>query len=586
MANIYGKKDEELHEFIQKAIALEGASLLIPDLQRPYVWSPLQVTRLMDSLIRGWPFGTLLLWEVNSNEVVSQLARPFWTLVDRTKQNIGEKISRKLPTGKFQMVLDGQQRVQSLLLALAGDSWGFKLPDQTWNEELFEKRIRGRNLERHWSIGNLFLDLDLFLFEYNKSKKVVEIDYTMALKWMIGDSKNGQSSFPKPGGRGPLELAFEGANQGRFIRFSSLWAAAKPNPSLEHAHFKEAVERIFKEYSVQSHNAEQLADPLAGLLANLRSIKMSTITYLEVRQIDRDIWSEDAYNEAVVNIFTRLNAAGRTLSKEEITFAWLKVYWIPEATSNLTAFLCFSNLSAELKEKFKIEIPIEDLVRLVSMIWSITFSKGKILTDKDLLKGIHIKDIATDLSKNWSVICDAIFDATDIVDSRGLEYRSQYTSLNSLAILWAYQFLANRWLTSHALNATQKDGFQKSLKEILDTYCDRWMVCSQWAGKWATGASDNVKNYAKDVSDDGDEISKATVWNDVIQVISRRFDLWVKDLESSAQNYVETLNVSTRERVSDYYTALWLWHRLAPKRWEYSSIQLRNKKRKNMEHDV
>src|SRR5580658_9484003 len=58
----YDSKRETVAEIVRKATA--DATLVIPDLQRPYVWTPRQVTLLVDSLFRGWPFGSLLIWEV------------------------------------------------------------------------------------------------------------------------------------------------------------------------------------------------------------------------------------------------------------------------------------------------------------------------------------------------------------------------------------------------------------------------------------------------------------------------------------------------------------------------------------------
>ena len=58
----FDSKRELLSSVIDKAT--NNATYVIPDLQRPYVWSPSQVTLLVDSLFRGWPFGSLLLWEV------------------------------------------------------------------------------------------------------------------------------------------------------------------------------------------------------------------------------------------------------------------------------------------------------------------------------------------------------------------------------------------------------------------------------------------------------------------------------------------------------------------------------------------
>ena len=51
-----------ISEFIRDAVS--NTSYLIPDLQRPYVWTPSQIIMLIDSLFRGWPFGSLLTWQV------------------------------------------------------------------------------------------------------------------------------------------------------------------------------------------------------------------------------------------------------------------------------------------------------------------------------------------------------------------------------------------------------------------------------------------------------------------------------------------------------------------------------------------
>jgi hypothetical protein len=53
MANIYEPRDEEIHALLNRVSAGTGATVVIPDLQRPYVWGPLQVILLVGSLIRG-----------------------------------------------------------------------------------------------------------------------------------------------------------------------------------------------------------------------------------------------------------------------------------------------------------------------------------------------------------------------------------------------------------------------------------------------------------------------------------------------------------------------------------------------------
>ena len=39
-------------------------NVFLPAIQRKYVWTPNQITRLMDSIMCGYPFGTFLFWRV------------------------------------------------------------------------------------------------------------------------------------------------------------------------------------------------------------------------------------------------------------------------------------------------------------------------------------------------------------------------------------------------------------------------------------------------------------------------------------------------------------------------------------------
>jgi len=156
MANIYEEKSEPLHILLDRSRSDDGATILIPDLQRPFVWTPNQVSLLVDSLFRGWPFGTLLMWKVGQDQLQNIPHRPFWRTVDRTDTANGSTVAPMNPPASFHMVLDGQQRVQSLLLSLGGDAWGFKLEDRDWARELQDRRPRGpQGKFRHWSQANL-----------------------------------------------------------------------------------------------------------------------------------------------------------------------------------------------------------------------------------------------------------------------------------------------------------------------------------------------------------------------------------------------------------------------------------------------
>jgi uncharacterized protein with ParB-like and HNH nuclease domain len=144
MSQIYQDDYETLEDLLAFAGSSEGATLLIPDLQRPYVWSPIQVINLVDSLVRGWPFGSLLLWSVSEGDVAKMPSRQFAMQIDRFEEKDAKVLPKHAPA-TYRMVLDGQQRVQSLLLAFGGDGWGFRMLDRAWHEALNGKRSPGRH---------------------------------------------------------------------------------------------------------------------------------------------------------------------------------------------------------------------------------------------------------------------------------------------------------------------------------------------------------------------------------------------------------------------------------------------------------
>ena len=43
--------------------------LRLPDLQRPFLWKPVQISTLIESLYRGYPVGYLMFWNVNIMDI-------------------------------------------------------------------------------------------------------------------------------------------------------------------------------------------------------------------------------------------------------------------------------------------------------------------------------------------------------------------------------------------------------------------------------------------------------------------------------------------------------------------------------------
>ena len=86
----------------------DSGEIRLPLMQRDYVWRPKKVTTLLDSLYRGWPIGSFYVWRAQDD-------------YHPTKTRVGMPPQRRLD-GFSGFLLDGQQRLTSLSLAIQGDS--------------------------------------------------------------------------------------------------------------------------------------------------------------------------------------------------------------------------------------------------------------------------------------------------------------------------------------------------------------------------------------------------------------------------------------------------------------------------------
>jgi len=575
MANIYKDGSNELHELLTRAGVNADANLLIPDLQRPYVWTPNQVSLLIDSLIRGWPFGTLLMWKVHHTELGTIPSRAFWNIVDRIDTQNGSAVTQTNPPSEYHMVLDGQQRVQSLLLAFGGDDWGFKLEDREWTEALKGEALRGRQPKyKHWSKASLFFDLDTFAEVYRASgDNLLTVDFSKVLMWAIADPNSGQSNYPKPDNYvNPVPKA----EQHRHVRLSRLWAATKPDASLLEKHFKISLTKLLNEHGVPQEKITQLLTPLAELMSTLRDVKLAKVTYLELQQFNDDIWNRDDYNDAIVNIFTRLNTAGRVLTREEITLAWLKVGWDVAQTAGQTAGDCFINLRKELTEN-GLALKMDELVSAISLMWSVVDGDGKLLTSADLLKGTVIRPMASALSAKWNEVRAACLDGGRTIADFSYEYglRGQFSSSYALSIFFGWLYLKETWQASNSMTVPKKDDFGKKCSSTIRSNLDRWLICSQWAGVWAQSSGSVITNYVKKLHDTWTQMAAVEDPTEAHKLWAECFCDLVQGFEEDASSYVNSFSVIDRARVSAYRNLLWIWHRLDAERWDMSKVQLR-----------
>jgi hypothetical protein len=92
--------------------------LLLPGIQRNFVWRARQIAALFDSLLRGYPIGTLLLWKTRPMEHPQLRFRRLVT--DYQGPGTTPKTTNPPKAAPIFAVLDGQQRLTALNVGLRG----------------------------------------------------------------------------------------------------------------------------------------------------------------------------------------------------------------------------------------------------------------------------------------------------------------------------------------------------------------------------------------------------------------------------------------------------------------------------------
>lgn len=117
---------------IKEAIAkIDSRKLLLPGIQRKYVWSSDQIEALFDSLMRDYPINTFMIWKVSDREVIDN--HRFYTFLSKYRERYHEENDSVTlrGEGEFDAVIDGQQRLTSIYIGLKG-SYAYKMPRKWW----------------------------------------------------------------------------------------------------------------------------------------------------------------------------------------------------------------------------------------------------------------------------------------------------------------------------------------------------------------------------------------------------------------------------------------------------------------------
>lgn len=268
--------------------------IFIPGIQRPYVWEPEQIVKLFDSLMRGYPINSFLFWELQPGNFSDW---DIYQFVRRFRQgNIHNETATPDINQPVVLVLDGQQRLTSLLIGLMG-SYTMRL-----------KKAR-KATESSWFEDALYLDLlqQADLGEDADPDEAAVRETYYGFKFLANQ---------KPPAVSKKHLWFRVADI-MGITSSGQLAAATEQLLMMHPHLESDVQEVVRT------NLMRLFDVIW---------KEDSICYYMER---------DQQYEKVLDIFIRANDGGTKLSKSDLLMSMITLRWESLHARNVTEELVY-----------------------------------------------------------------------------------------------------------------------------------------------------------------------------------------------------------------------------------------------------
>lgn len=303
-----GYTDWTIKETIKR---IDSGKMYLPALQRKFVWKAEQIIKLFDSILRGYPIGTFLFWNLADAENIHEYSfYKFLTHYDEDSSKHNELAPFPQLENKegYYGVLDGQQRLSSIYLALQGTYKFRKYRERYARERKLcinlakEARKHGYDEED----DELTYSLDFLTdTEINKDK---DNEYWIEVKKILMFND--------------IEDANDMAD-----------TIIEENPKLNS--FKKIIRT----------NLRRIYDVLCG--------ENKIINFYNVKQKSLD---------EILDIFVRVNSGGTVLTKTDLLMSTIVVHW-KEARSIFDEFV--DSLNEDKKFKFDTDLIVRTALCLI-----------------------------------------------------------------------------------------------------------------------------------------------------------------------------------------------------------------------------
>lgn len=332
---------------------IKNEEIVLPAIQRDFVWDKEKTEKLLDSIMRGYPIGIILLWETYNDIQYRVFVKDYQS--DTLHIFHDNKQQRRL-----KLVLDGQQRLQSLYTALYGTYEG---------KYLYFDILSGRETEDFKE--------DKYIFNFYSQKEAEERNKEIISKCQKANDEKGED-FEKEYHVKIQELYNFGVTDQRKFRRD-----------------------IAKKLNLFEADDSRLETNLSVL--NHALTKDENILKTSILDENKPHGSSDRKSESdVLEAFVRINREGTSLSRSDLIFSMLKLNW-KESAETLPEFVHSINdgNSFELDSDFTIRC-----------LFAVSNLGTKF--DIDLLRK---RSNVEKIQNNFKQCCDAIRSLVDFVQS-------------------------------------------------------------------------------------------------------------------------------------------------------------------------
>lgn len=356
-------------------------NVFLPDIQREFVWKPEKIIKLFDSIMRKYPISSFLFWKVGDD--LKNQVDCYAFFQDFKEEQVHINPINTNGASDLTLVLDGQQRLTSVLIGLKGS---YKM----------RKKWKRRKSADAWEKKQLYINL-------LRNPELPDLDSDFGLRY-----------------------EFEFFEDTPPVSDSAYWLPV--STILNYSEFASFSKFKYAERKKLSTDTDDYVDKLEIFETNLDRLYHA-------------VWTDDAIpyhveneqdSDRVLDIFVRTNDGGVQLSKSDLLLSMITANW--------------GNVNAKAGIQGLVEHINSDLPRKNDFNKDFVLKACLALCDFNVrykVENFNRNNLSV-IQSNWSDIGEAIKSGIKLINSFGID-RDTLTSANAVIPIIYYLYKSGKF---------------------------------------------------------------------------------------------------------------------------------------------